>query len=132
MNTHWRKNATYKKYLIILTGLGCSGSRKTTRKICSTATWSFCSSNCVNIVITHLVSFIVHRKNFAIKGKKSKQNSCNQDLHGQTTMGQEHVHPFDWWSSKHQEYILKVALKIQTQNQGFGNCLMQIMIQKWK
>nr|AFK41474.1 unknown [Medicago truncatula] len=26
-------------------GLGRSGSRKTTRKICSTATWSFCSSN---------------------------------------------------------------------------------------
>lgn len=46
-------------------------------------------------------------------------------------MGQEHVHPFDWWSPKHQEYILKVALRIQTQNQGFGNCLMQIMIQKW-
>jgi len=29
-----------------LTGLFRSGSRKTTRRICSTATWSLCSSNC--------------------------------------------------------------------------------------
>jgi len=34
-----------KKINSVLTGQGRSGSRKTTRRICSTATWSFCSSN---------------------------------------------------------------------------------------
>lgn len=45
------KNGTRKtKHIpILLTGLGRSGSRKTTRKICSTATWSLCSSNCTEV-----------------------------------------------------------------------------------
>ena len=44
---------------VLLTGLGHSGSRKTTRKICSTATWSFCSSNCIEMYKHSLVSICV-------------------------------------------------------------------------
>ena len=38
-----------KIFPILLTGLGRSGSTKITRKICSTATWSLCSSNWVEV-----------------------------------------------------------------------------------
>lgn len=40
-------SVTYGSNMVaVLTGQGRLGSRKTTRKICSIATWSFCSSNC--------------------------------------------------------------------------------------
>ena len=45
-----------KNELLRLTGLGRSASKNTTRKICSTATWSFCSSNCnimLKLQLTH-------------------------------------------------------------------------------
>lgn len=45
-NANWKSLYKCKLEISILTGLERSGSRKTTRKICSTATWSFCSSNC--------------------------------------------------------------------------------------
>lgn len=47
---HSECSETRKHDLFIhLTGLGRSGSRKITRKICSTATSSFCSSNCIRL-----------------------------------------------------------------------------------
>lgn len=67
---HYKKAWQIKDISVLLTGVERSGSRKTTRKICSTATWSLCSSNCVEVSYNNTFSLASKHHgglNFVIK-----------------------------------------------------------------
>lgn len=58
-----------------LTGEGRSTFKNTTLKICSTATWSFCSSNCLDMIWPSVgISFLV-----LFKGRKSLRKTWQEN-----------------------------------------------------